>query len=174
MLVRAPVTGWLERPRPWALVATAGSALMTLFLWHLTALVLAVLVLHPLGLTEPAPGTPVWWALRPLWVLVPAALLVPLVGLFARFERPRPSVHRRPGRCRLAGVGGATAGGTTAATALGIAAAILGLLGIAVGGIWPLPGTAGDLVGIRIGPGVGLLLLGGGVVVLGAVGSRGE
>jgi hypothetical protein len=208
MLVRPPVARWLERPRPWTLVVTAGSALMTLFLWHLTALVLAVLVLHPLGLTTPAPGTPIWWALRPLWVLVPAALLVPLVALFARFERPRPAqphpplprqtLHRwtlwttagtrichglrsptggpntRPGRCRLAGVGRATAGGTTAATALGVAAAILGLLGIAVGGIWPLPGAAADLVGIRISPGVGLLLLGGGAVVLGAVGSRGE
>jgi fucose 4-O-acetylase-like acetyltransferase len=211
MLVRPPVTRWLERPAPWTLVVTAGSALMTLFLWHLTALVLTVLVLHPLGLTEPAPGTPVWWALRPLWVLVPAALLVPLVALFARFERPRSTVHRpprptlwttagtrsrhglrspsggpdtRPGRCRLAGVGGATVGGATvggatvggatAATALGTAAAILGLLGIAVGGIWPLPGAAGDLVGIRISPGMALVSLGAGAVLLRPVGSRGE
>lgn len=65
MLVRAQVTRWVERPRPWALVVTAGSALMALFLWHLTALVLAVLVLHPLGLTEPAPGTPTWWLCAP-------------------------------------------------------------------------------------------------------------
>jgi hypothetical protein len=193
MLVRPPLIRWLERPHPWTLVVTAGSALMTLFLWHLTALVLAVLVLHPLGLTEPAPGTPVWWALRPLWVLVPAALLVPLVALFARFERPRPTLwttagtrirHRlrspsggpstRPGRCRLAGVGGAAAGGTTTATALGTAVAILGLLGIAVGGIWPLPGAAGDLVGLRISPGRALVLLGTGAFLLRAVGSRGE
>lgn len=65
MVVRAQVTRWVERPRPWALVVTAGSALMALFLWHLTALVLAVLVLHPLGLTEPAPGTPTWWLCAP-------------------------------------------------------------------------------------------------------------
>ncbi len=208
MLVRPPVTRWLERPAPWTLVVTAGSALMTLFLWHLTALVLAVLGLHPLGLTAAVPGTPVWWALRPLWVLVPAALLVPLVALFARFEHPRTTLHRpipdrpplprptlwttagtrichglrspsggpntRPGRCRLAGAGGATAGGTTAGTALGVAAAILGLLGIAVGGIWPLPGAAGDLVGIRISPGMALVLLGTGAVLLRAVGSTGE
>ena len=106
MLVRDPVTRWLHRPRPWAMVVTAGSSLMTLFLWHLTALVLAVLVLHPLGLTQPPPGTPTWWALRPLWLLVPAAMLAPLVALFARFERPRPALwtatgglwtaHRRP------------------------------------------------------------------------------
>ena len=153
MLVRAPVTRWLQRPRPWALVVTAGSALMTLFLWHLTALVLAVLVLHPLGLTEPAPGTPTWWALRPLWVLVPATLLVPLVALFARFERPR---QVRPGT-----------GTAVLRTVLGTAGVILGLLGVAVGGIWPLPGTAAELAGLRISPGAGLLCLGVGVVLLG-------
>ncbi|HEV3013520.1 MAG TPA: acyltransferase [Actinomycetota bacterium] len=195
MLVRAPVTRWLERPRPWALVVTAGSALMTLFLWHLTALVLAVLVLHPLGLTEPSPGTPTWWALRPLWVLVSATLLVPLVALFARFERPRPPLWTtastrtrrglrspsggpsiRPGRCPLPGAGAGTedAGtpdsGTAGAilrTVLGMAGVILGLLGVAVGGIWPLPGTTAELAGLRISPGAGLLCLGVGVVLLG-------
>jgi hypothetical protein len=40
MLVRDPVGRWLTRPRPWTLVVTAGSALMTLFLWHLTDLLL--------------------------------------------------------------------------------------------------------------------------------------
>ena len=153
MLVRAPVTRWLQRPRPGALVVTAGSALMTLFLWHLTALVLAVLVLHPLGLTEPSPGTPTWWALRPLWVLVPATLLVPLVALFARFERPR---QVRPGT-----------GTAVLRTVPGTAGVIVGLLGVAVGGIWPLPGTAAELAGLRISPGAGLLCLGVGVVLLG-------
>ena len=86
MLVRPPVSRWLRRPRPWTVVVTAGSALMTLFLWHLTALVLAVLVLHPLGLIDAVPGTFNWWALRPVWVLVCAAVLLPLVALFRRFE----------------------------------------------------------------------------------------
>ena len=160
MLVRAPVTRWLRRPRPWALVVTAGSALMTLFLWHLTALVLAVLVLHPLGLTEPTPGTPTWWALRPLWVLAPATLLVPLVSLFARFERPRQA--RSGTRTADAGTAGAIL-----RTVLGTAGAVLGLLGVAVGGIWPLPGTAAELAGLQISPGAGLLCLGVGVVLLG-------
>jgi len=153
MLVRAPVTRWLRRPRPWALVVTAGSALMTLFLWHLTALVLAVLVLRPLGLTEPSPGTATWWALRPLWVLVPATLLVPLVALFARFERPRQA---RSGT-----------GTAVLRTVLGTAGAVLGLLGVAVGGIWPLPGTAAELAGLHLSAGAGLLCLGFGAVLLG-------
>ena len=119
MLVRDPVTRWLHRPRPWAMVVTAGSSLMTLFLWHLTALVLAVLVLHPLGLTQPPPGTPTWWALRPLWLLVPAAMLAPLVALFARFERPRPALWTATG-----GLWTATGGLWTATGGLWTAAGI--------------------------------------------------
>jgi fucose 4-O-acetylase-like acetyltransferase len=156
MLVREPLGRWLARPRPWAMVVTAGSALMTLFLWHLTALLLAVLVLHPLGVTHPTPGTLTWWALRPLWLLVPAALLVPLVALFSRLERPRPKAPAPPrvGPARvLAAVAGA-------------AAVIVGLLGVAVGGIWPLPGAPANLAGLHITPGASLLCLPAGILLL--------
>jgi hypothetical protein len=143
MLLRPAATRWLERPRPWTMVVTAGSALMTLFLWHLTALALAVLLLHPLGLTGPTPGTLAWWALRPLWLLVPAAMLVPLVALFARFERSRPTLWPRP---------------RPVAVALGLTAVVVGILGVAVSGIWPLSGSGVRLLAL----GVGTLLLGGG------------
>jgi fucose 4-O-acetylase-like acetyltransferase len=156
MLVRDPLRRWLTRPRPWALVVTAGSALMTLFLWHLTALLLAVLVLHPLGVTSPIPGTLTWWALRPLWLLVPAILLVPLVALFSRLERPRP-VAPAPPDPGPAGVLAAVAG---------TAAVILGILGIAVGGIWPLPGAPANLAGLHITPGASLLCLPAGMLLL--------
>jgi fucose 4-O-acetylase-like acetyltransferase len=197
MLVRDPVTRWLHRPRPWTLVVTVGSSLMTLFLWHLTALVLAVLVLHPLGLGQPPPGTPAWWALRPLWLLVPAAILAPLVALFARFEhsrpprsartRPSPSARTRPGLWTAAGTqlrrglrspsGGPNARpGRCSLTVAGMGAVIFGLLGVAVSGIWPLPGPPGDLAGLPVNPAAGLLGLGVGVSLLsrGRVGSAGE
>jgi Acyltransferase family len=155
MLVRDPVDRWLRRPRPWSLVVTVGSTLMTLFLWHLTALVLAVVVLHPLGLTRATPGAPVWWALRPLWLLVPAALLVPLVALFARFEHPRRALWA-----------GRDAPATAAATVAGAAAATVGLLGVATSGVWPLDGPSGDLAGLPVNPAVGLLSLGVGTLLL--------
>jgi hypothetical protein len=197
MLVRAPVTRWLQRPRPWAAVVTTGSALMTLFLWHLTALVLAVLALHPLGLTHPRPGTLIWWAMRPLWGLASAALLLPLVALFARFEHPRrglwttagPSArvglrspsggpNARPGRCRPPAHGAVTVPGTAevpgmVAVVVGVVAVIVGLLGVAVGGIWPLSGPGGDLAGLRVGPGGSLLLVGLGAAMLGGGRLRG-
>src|SRR5215211_3497017 len=156
MLVRDPLRRWLARPHPWTMVVTAGSALMTLFLWHLTALVLAVPVLHPLGLTQPLPGSPTWWALRPLWLLVPAALLVPLVAVFSRLERPRPQapapLQAGPARVLVA--------------VAGTAAVVVGLLGVAVGGIWPLPGSPANLAGLHITPGASLLCLPAGMLLL--------
>jgi hypothetical protein len=150
------------------MVVTAGSALMTLFLWHLTALVLAVLVLHPLGLTQPLPGSPTWWALRPLWLLVPAILLVPLVAVFSRLERPRPT---GPAPARVAPPVRAGRGRVLVAVA-GTAALVVGLLGVAVGGIWPLPGSPANLAGLHITPGVSLLCLPAGMLLLALADTR--
>ena len=51
-------------------------------------------------------------------------------------------------------------------TVAGTVAVILGLLGVAVSGIWPLPGPAGELAGLPVNPGGSLLCLGVGVVLL--------
>jgi hypothetical protein len=67
---------------------------MTLFLWHMTAYVLAVLVLWPLGFGRETDSTVRWWLERPLWIAVPAVFLVVFVAILARFERPA----RRPDR----------------------------------------------------------------------------
>lgn len=93
MLLRAPVNRWLQRPRAWAGVVYVNSIIMTLFLWHLTALVIAILVLYPLGFGHPVNVTARWWAERVLWLSAPAMILFALVWIFGRFERPalRPS-----------------------------------------------------------------------------------
>jgi hypothetical protein len=67
---------------------------MTLFLWHLTALVIAIVVLYPLGFGHPVGATPRWWAERVVWLTAPTMILVGLVWIFGRFERPtfQPSV----------------------------------------------------------------------------------
>jgi hypothetical protein len=46
VLLRDPVTRLLARPRAWLVVVTVGATTMTAFLWHLTALYLAVLGLR--------------------------------------------------------------------------------------------------------------------------------
>ena len=88
MLLRTAVNGWLERPRVWAGVVYVNSIIMTLFLWHLTALVVAIVLLYPLGFGHPVDATVRWWTERALWLAAPAVILVALVWIFGRFERP--------------------------------------------------------------------------------------
>jgi surface polysaccharide O-acyltransferase-like enzyme len=89
MLVRKPVSRWLERRRPWKAVVGVNSVIMTIFLWHMTALLAAVWVIERAGLPLLGEPTAAWWAQRPLWFLVPGAFLVVLTAVFSRLERPR-------------------------------------------------------------------------------------
>jgi hypothetical protein len=157
MLVRARVSAWLARQRPWTAVIGVGSMAMTVYLWHLTAMVLVlglVLAVHgPL----PAPGTATWWATRPLWLALLAAALVPMTLLLSRFERPRrrgrggagaappapggavapplalvaspgTTLARRPARGDGAARGDRAAAATAPETAVGRLAVIVGLV----------------------------------------------
>jgi hypothetical protein len=90
MLLRPLLRRWLERRRPWKATIALNAMIMTLFLWHMTAYLLAILALWPLGLGRQADSTARWWAERPVWELVPAMILAVIVALVARFERPRP------------------------------------------------------------------------------------
>ncbi|HEV3496564.1 MAG TPA: acyltransferase [Actinomycetes bacterium] len=122
LALRAPVDRWLARPRPWAAVVAANGMAMTFYLWHLTALVAASMVLLPSGLLpQPQAGTAAWWAWRPVWLAALALALVPLVAAFAPFER-RPR-HRRGTSVAIAPV---------AATAALLSAA--GMTTLALGG----------------------------------------
>lgn len=87
MLVRPLFARWLERARVWKAVVAANTVVMTLFLWHMTAFLLAVLLLWPLGFGQQGDTTTSWWLERPIWEIVPAAILVLLVVIFGRFER---------------------------------------------------------------------------------------
>ena len=90
LFFRAPATKWLSGRGAWSAVVAANSMIMTVFLWHLTALLIAVVVLTPLGLPQPEVGTALWWVWRPLWIAVLTAVLIPFVITFHRFERPAP------------------------------------------------------------------------------------
>ncbi|MDQ4124352.1 MAG: acyltransferase [Actinomycetota bacterium] len=87
MLLRDPVNRWLANKRPWMAVIAANSMIMTVFLWHLTAYLVTILALHPLGLGRDLDSTLSWWAQRPVWLLVPLVPLAAFVALFGRFER---------------------------------------------------------------------------------------
>ena len=88
LLLRDRLTRWLQRDRPWKATIFVNSVIMTLFLWHMTAFLLAALVLWPMRFGQQGDATAGWWLERPLWVIVPAIFLTGLVAIFGRFERP--------------------------------------------------------------------------------------
>ena len=90
LTIQAPMRRWLSRAVPWTAAVLVNGMIMTIYLWHLTAMILMIglanlLDNRGLGLE---PGTGTWWATRPVWLAVLLVALVPLVLLFARFERP--------------------------------------------------------------------------------------
>lgn len=86
LLVRPALAGLLRRPAIWRLVARANPAVMTVYLWHMTAYFAVVAGLAATGVPLPAGPTATWWLERPLFLVLPAAALVPLVIAFSRFE----------------------------------------------------------------------------------------
>jgi hypothetical protein len=90
MLLRERISRWLQRAGPWKATIFANGVIMTLFLWHMTAYLIAILALWQLGLGREVDTTARWWLERPVWILVPGAILAAFVILVGRFERPRP------------------------------------------------------------------------------------
>lgn len=100
MLLRPVLARWLERARPWKATILVNGVIMTLFLWHMTAYLIVILALWPIGLGHQEDTTAMWWLERPVWILVPGIVLAVIVVLVGRFERPpRPSVSA-PSRFR--------------------------------------------------------------------------
>lgn len=112
--VRRPVQRWLQRPRPWSIVVGGGSMAMTVYLWHMTAMVAGIGIAYGLGVIPDAAFDATWWATRPLWIAFLMLLLLPLVMIFRGFERttsPSPlTTRRRTIALTAAGVAGVCAG----------------------------------------------------------------
>lgn len=158
LLVRDPLERWLRRrPRPWAIVVAVNRAILTIFLWHMPAVVVVGLVLDVAGLLPTATvGSPEWWAWRLPWLAALAVVLAAFVALFAPVERRASAASRslpRPG-----------GGARRLATAAGYAGAVLGLLAIAAAG----PGYHGPF-GLSSG---GVLTWLAGATVLRLIGSE--
>jgi hypothetical protein len=68
-------------------VSAASSWSMTVFVWHLLAWVAAYGIVRTAGIAVPGDPSGAWWLQRPLWLLVPAAVAVPLCVMTRRFDR---------------------------------------------------------------------------------------
>ena len=91
LLLRPVLEPFLHRPRWWAPVVMVGSQIMTIFLWHQTAMMAVSTAVYPTGLWPVISGVDAtWWATRPVWLLLLTIALVILVMAFGRFETAPP------------------------------------------------------------------------------------
>ena len=89
LALHAPLARLMQRPRWWRLVVAVNALAMSIYLWHMAAaLMLVVLAERAVGPLATRPDAAWWWS-RPVWL---AAVLVVLLGLLAgvrRWEVPR-------------------------------------------------------------------------------------
>lgn len=130
------------RPHVAAAVDAIGSRSMTVYLWHMPALVLVAALLFASGVPFPDPLSPLWWATRPAWILSVCVATVLLVLVAQRFERRRvTTTGQEPARGRV-----------VVAVVLGMA----GVVAVLIGGFTPLTAVlavAGLLVSLRLASG---------------------
>jgi len=82
---------WMRHPRAWAAAVLVNTRIMTIYLWHLTAMICVIgvsLLLGGPGLGV-EPVTAAWWLSRPLWWLALGLATAGFVALLGRFEAPR-------------------------------------------------------------------------------------
>ncbi|MDP3984095.1 MAG: acyltransferase [Acidimicrobiia bacterium] len=98
LALEGPARKWLEKERIWAGVVLINGRIMTLYLWHLTALVAfigASLLTGGFGLrVEVDTGT--WWLTRPLWMAALVIATIPFILVFGRYERPNQDNRPAP------------------------------------------------------------------------------
>ena len=98
MLVRPAAQRWLQRERVWTTTVAGNGVIMTVFLWHLSAALIAIGALHYVGFPQPAGGSAFWWTTRPMWIVCAAMPLAALIAIFGRLERPRRTSYVANGR----------------------------------------------------------------------------
>ena len=146
LALQAPLRRWLAGAIPWTATVLVNGMIMTVYLWHMTAMVLIVGLIHAVG--DPGlhlkPGTSSWWATRPLWLALLTLALLPFVSAFAHFERPKPAKLPAVAAWRL----------VIGALLVCAGLALMALDGVG-GGRWP-----GFRVGVVALPFAGALLMG--------------
>ncbi|WP_167854854.1 acyltransferase family protein [Mangrovimicrobium sediminis] len=152
MAIEKPLQRWLSRLRVWTACVLVNSMIMTIYLWHMTVLLVVLAAgwfLDGFGF-HTAPGGADWWATRPVWLALLTVLLVPLALLLSPLERvSRPADAPLPAAWRLVGGAILAGAGITLATLLGFDGAVAslkttGTIALILGGGW-LAGLAPPL-----------------------------
>ncbi|MCP3977606.1 MAG: acyltransferase [bacterium] len=99
LTLQGPMRRLLSRPAAWTATVMVNGSIMTLYVWHMTAMALTIglLKLTQSPLLDYAPGSGLqWWASRPLWIGVLTVATLPFLMGFRRFESSSRSGERRP------------------------------------------------------------------------------
>lgn len=87
VLLQPRLEAWLRRrPRAWRATIAANAVAMTVFCWHMTALVAVIGLAGLVGVELGDEATASWWLTRPVWVVLPGLVLAGLVAVFKRVE----------------------------------------------------------------------------------------
>ena len=122
LALEGPARRWLARKRAWAGVVLVNGRIMTIYLWHMTAMVALIgvsLLFDGIGLGV-AVDTREWWLTRPLWIAALAVTTIPLLMVFGRFQRPNPDLRPAPPVWRPVAAVIATCAGLGLLAALGV------------------------------------------------------
>ncbi|HKS46837.1 MAG TPA: acyltransferase [Amycolatopsis sp.] len=91
LALRARLAELAARPTVAGALHWIGPRFMSVYLWHMPALVVVAGVsVFGFGYATPEPGTLRWLAAAPLWLAAAGVVLVGLLRVFGRFEIPRP------------------------------------------------------------------------------------
>lgn len=129
---------WCHGLRRWIAVVAVNAVVLSLYLWHLAAVVIAAVLLYGTGLfPEPPVGSPAWLALRPLWIAAVACVLILILLAVARWERPRRRLESGLPDHPAPRPATASRPIATLAAAVGVVAACVGLVVLTVNGLSP-------------------------------------
>jgi hypothetical protein len=92
LLARPLIRSLVARPAAARVLSWVGARSMSLYLWHMSAMVaVAGVWTVGFGYSTPAPGSLAWFGVLPLWIGSCAAVLYGLLRAFGRFEAQAPS-----------------------------------------------------------------------------------
>ena len=151
----------------WRVVAAVGAAAITIYLWHLTALVGVTAAEHALGFARGSVSDGAFWITTLVHLVVIVALTMAIVSVAVVFEHlPLPWVESwaaRPGASRW----------WAAAAVAGIVCVGAGFLVLAATGMGGFPfSRVTNYLGLPLTPGLGFVLVGAGVLTVRAAARR--
>ncbi len=103
LALEEPMRRALKGLRLWTVTVLINSMIMTVYLWHITIMVIFAALLYLAGGVGLGiePGTSDWWWSRPVWIAILFVLLLPVALLLSPIERRgRPADAKIPAPAR--------------------------------------------------------------------------